>query len=284
MFLFFFIVSIVALCLAFLHAVFGVLGSMQNHNQSSSYNFIFAWIWLVMAIVLLITVAVWFRDIGTISKKRSIDCQNSAAYAHEKEYRGFCDGKYLDAGNTCRKQDFTQRWEASNELRSLNPVCCPVAQDVLIWPFFICGIWLCFLLLAAFLAGIASMGLSDILCDDDPIYKQLKIADFIVIAVLLLLALGIGLWLIFRSTPSFKNRYSESKIPGFNVQNGQLVPNGTFKPTNSQQTQVQQLPNGCYRMTDVSVPDLQTDDKTCNASNCGFSAGLMVTNGYFDKT
>ena len=45
----------------------------------------------------------------------------------------------------------------------------------------------------------------------------MKIADFIVIGVLLLLALGIGLWLIFRPNPSFKNRYSEAKIAGFDV-------------------------------------------------------------------
>lgn len=71
-----------------------------------------------------------------------------------------------------------------------------------------------------FLAGAASIGLGNILCDEDPIYKQLKIADFIVIGVLVLLALGIGLWLIFRPNPSFKNKYSESKVPGFNVVNG----------------------------------------------------------------
>lgn len=48
----------------------------------------------------------FFRDIGSISKNRKIDCTTSAAYAHEKEYSGwsgFCNGKYLDAGNTCRK-------------------------------------------------------------------------------------------------------------------------------------------------------------------------------------
>lgn len=37
-------------------------------------------------------------------------------------------------------------------------------------------------------------------------------------------------------------------------------------------------------MTDIFIPDIKINDKTCNASNCGFSAGLLVTNGYFDKT
>lgn len=68
-----------------------------------------------------------------------------------------------------------------------------------------------------FLAGAASIGLGNILCDEDPIYKQLKLADFIVIAVLVLLALGIGLWLFFRPTPKFHNKYTEAKVPGFDV-------------------------------------------------------------------
>ena len=44
------------------------------------------------------------------------------------------------------------------------------------------------------------------------------------------------------------------------------------------------MQSGCYRMTEIFIPDLKIDEKTCNSSNCGFSAGLLVTEGFFDKT
>ena len=48
--------------------------------------------------------------------------------------------------------------------------------------------------------------------------------DIITLAVIVLLALGIGLWLIFRSSPDFDTRYSRG-VDGFNVRDdGTLVP------------------------------------------------------------
>ena len=52
--------------------------------------------------------------------------------------------------------------------------------------------------------------------------------DIITLGTIVLLALGIGLWLFFRSGPSFNNRYSKG-IDGFNYSSdGTLTPKTTF--------------------------------------------------------
>lgn len=113
--LLFFWAAIIALGLAFLNAVFNVLGSMQGPRVGKGYNLFFGFIWLFLSCVVLIFCAILFKDIYKISKNKPMTCNRAADIAHEKEYiRGwskFCNGKYLKAGETCRKADFYTRWE-----------------------------------------------------------------------------------------------------------------------------------------------------------------------------
>lgn len=167
---------------------------------------------MILFFVGLVCTAVFFRDIYNLSKDKTIHCNKVADFVDEDEYdgfSGFCNGKYLDANKTCRKIDLYNRWESkNNELRSLNPVCCPVSNDIFVWPFYICAIWMLFMSLCMGLAAVSNLGLSYFSHEHDDYYKQLNFFDIITMGTIVLLALGIGLWLFFRSTPDFDNRFN----------------------------------------------------------------------------
>lgn len=108
MFKFFFIIAIIAISLAFLNALLNFIGSVQSPESAKSYNFVFGWIWLVLFCICLVCTAVFFRDIYQISRDRPYSCNKVADFVEEDEYdgwSGFCNGKYLKAGQTCRKTD-----------------------------------------------------------------------------------------------------------------------------------------------------------------------------------
>lgn len=113
--LFFFWAAIVSLIIAFLNAAFNVVGSFQGSRIGKGYNLIFGFIWICFGVFTLIFCALLFKDIYMLSVKKPLTCNRAADIAHENEYvRGwsqFCNGKYLAAGQTCRKDDFYSKWE-----------------------------------------------------------------------------------------------------------------------------------------------------------------------------
>ena len=68
----------------------------------------------------------------------------------------------MKVGEKCRKADFYSRWEIpSAETRSLNPVCCPVSNDIVIWPFYILAILTFFLGITMLVSAAANIGLAN---------------------------------------------------------------------------------------------------------------------------
>lgn len=65
-------------------------------------------------------------------------------------------------------------------------------------------------------ASAANFGLSSFPEEFDDYYKNVKIMAFITIGVIILLALIYGIYMLFRSSPSFDTRFKKS-APGFNV-------------------------------------------------------------------
>ena len=81
-----------------------------------------------------------------------------------------------------------------------------------------------------FVAAASNIGLTSYPHDLDEHYGQLKIIDFITIGVLALLGIFLLFYLLFRPTPGFNHRYSQS-MQGFNQDEwGNLTPKTTFKP------------------------------------------------------
>ena len=95
-----------------------------------------------------------------------------------------------------------------------------------------------FLCISMGIAAVTNFGLSHFSHEHDDYYKQLNIMDIITLAVIVLLALGIGLWLIFRSSPDFDTRYSRG-VDGFKVDDsGNLIPKSSFNVVDSRITNV----------------------------------------------
>lgn len=99
---YFFWIAIISLVLAFLNAVFNVLGALQGYKNGRGYSLFFGFLWLILGIITLIFAALLLKDVQTISDRRPMTCSKAADIAHEKEYvRGwskFCHGKYLNNG------------------------------------------------------------------------------------------------------------------------------------------------------------------------------------------
>jgi hypothetical protein len=229
-------ISIISLAIAFLNALFGIIGSSQGSRYGKGYSLFFGFLWLVLAVLTIIFSALLFKDFYKLSKEKPLSCSAAADIAHEREYvRGwskFCNGKYLPAGETCRKGDFYTQWENKQELRSLNPQCCPVANDIVFWPFFILAIFGIFLGLSQLIAAGSNIGLTNYPIDLDDHYKGLGINDYLALGILLCLGIFLFFYLFFRPAPNQATKWT-SGIQGFNLNsNGDLIPKNSFTSVN----------------------------------------------------
>lgn len=267
--------GIVALSLAFINAILNLI-------RFRASSLIFGALWIGFAALLIVLLGLLYRDIGRFSKTKPIDCRDTSDFIHENNYRTFCPNKYLANGRTCRKQDLVVRWEAgSKQFASLNPACCQVSNDLTIWPVYVLAIWGLFLVVFMFISAIGNLSLTnqDLVFDDT--FKSINIVDIITVGVIVLLGLGLGLFLIFRTIPLTKNRNFAGR-QGFDTKaDGSLVPKSGFvqmKETDNSS----QLPDKCFSLDITVLPTNIVDKTTCTSNNCGLSTGLYVTNGYFN--
>lgn len=94
------------------------------------------------------------------------------------------------------------RWEKDPfELRSLNPVCCLVSNDIVIWPYYILAIFSIFLGLLMLIAAATNIGIANNHREDDEIYKSLGLIDYICLGLIIILALILLFYILFRATP-----------------------------------------------------------------------------------
>lgn len=269
------VIGIIALSLAFLNAICNLL------NIRPSY-FIFGAFWITFAFLLIIIFGLLFRDIARFSKNKPVDCNDAADYVHENHYKKICSSKYLDAGRTCRKEDLSIRWEAtSSEIRTLNAACCQVSNDLIIWPFYILGIWGVFLLASMIVAAIANFTLTTQDPAYDDFFTRMNVMDFATIGLIVLLGIALGLYLIFRPTPLTKNRNFAGRA-GFDTKaDGTLVPKAAFTNVKSNEGDNLKVPNNCYRLDSVTSELKIINANTCK-TNCGLSAGFYVIDGKFN--
>lgn len=225
--------ALIAIGLAFLNAIFSLIGSLFGQKWGKAYHFIFGFIFLFLGALALIFVTILLKNVYTFTSVKPMTCKQCADIAHESEYQSgwseFCTGKYLPKDQTCRKQDFYMRWESKpEELRSLNPSCCFVSSDIVIWPYFILGILVVFLSLSMLVAAASNIAIANSNKYDEEVYNSLQIIDYITIACIAILGIILIFYLIFRPSPQFSNRYSNG-YQGFDVDDhGNLTPKRSF--------------------------------------------------------
>lgn len=270
------VIGIVTLFLAFVNALLTLL-------RFRASNFVFGVIWIGFAFLLLVFFGLLFRDIGKFPKNKPMDCRDTADLVHEKDYKEFCPNKYLAADKTCRKEDFAIRWEnPSRDLATLNPACCQVSNDLIIWPVYILAIWGLFLLISMFIAAIANFALTNQDPAYDEAFKSTNMIDIMTIVIILLLGIAFGLYLILRPVHLPKNS-SFSGRPGFNVKpDGSIVPKPAFAKVKDNEQELPKVPEKCFRFDSSTIPSKIVDPSTCTEKSCGISLGLLVTNGYFN--
>jgi hypothetical protein len=150
------------------------------------------------------------------------------------------------------------RWETSpSELRSLNPVCCKVSNDVVVWPYYILGIFVVFLALSLLVAGASNISIANAEKYDEEIYRSYKVIDFLILGVVAILGLILIFYLVFRSSPSFKHKYSGG-VPGFKVDDqGKLIPKDSFAPVPSYISSSESINPNCIKLIGESIPKFE---------------------------
>ena len=156
---------IVILFLALVNAVLSFLRLKVGHVA-------FGIIWLVVGFLMLVLMGVFCKEVMRFTCESPIGCKDAANLVHEDLYPRRCDPKYLPSGQTCRKADMTNRWESSSpELRSLNPACCNVSNDLAVWPLYCLCIFGLLMLIGIAVAVAANFSLANFNSSYDDYYK-----------------------------------------------------------------------------------------------------------------
>ena len=113
---------------------------------------------------------------------------------HKDHVSKFCDhAKYVDQSTSCSNQDITTMWETNGtQMYALNQKCYGEAGRFLNWKYFVMFLLVGFMVL--FLAVLALMNLNML---RDPEADKTNVSFLAVLGIMALIALALGLYLIF---------------------------------------------------------------------------------------
>ena len=214
-----FVIGIIAICLAFVNAVGAFLRSKWIH-------FLFGFLWVAVFFLLVVFGAFLFKDVLLFSQAKPYSLSQVANLAHEDDFTTSCVNKYT-TNNAQASSSY--RWEASPVVNSwLNANCAPVANDVLIWHYYVFAIFAAFVLGSVGVAAAANFALATY--DRDEVnFKSFHIIELIAAVVILLLGIALGLWLIFRPAPESVARYTAPESLYALDSQGNIITNPSFK-------------------------------------------------------
>lgn len=214
-----FVIAIVAISLAFVNAVGSFLRSKWIH-------FLFGFLWVAVFFLLVVFGAFLFKDVLQFSHQKQFNLNQVALLAHEDDYTTSCVSKYTPQS---AQANASYRWEASARINAwLNPNCQAVANDILIWNYYIYAIFTAFLLGSVAVAAGANFALATSE-KDEVSFKSFHIIELITAVVILLLGIAIGLWLIFRPAPEPVARYTAPESLYALDSNGNVITNPSYK-------------------------------------------------------
>ena len=203
-----FILAIIAIVLAFLNLL---LSFMRNK--------FFSYVFLFLILLACILGAIFLAEYGKSLRKNQSkgmwnDGREILRQTHKDKTSKFCDyTKYVGNNDACLQEDFTTSWE-SNEYAStqgLNQKCYGNAARFMHWKYFVMFLLAAFLVM--FLAVLAIMNLNLM---RDPEAEKSNVAYLGIAGLMGLIALGLGLYLIFGYKSPDHQTYpnSSSKLNG----------------------------------------------------------------------
>jgi hypothetical protein len=270
--------GIIALALAGANA-------LVNFFQNKIGYFIMALLNIGLIVAMVLTAGVLLRDV----RRAEFDgffpggCSATQYSIHENALSDrWCavGGKYLPAGQTCRKVDLVARWEGSNEIRSLNPGCCSSSNFYYIYPFMLVGFWT---LVTIFSAAIATG--NDLYIADTNEYltatnRTKGIIDFLGLGAVLGMIIAWGIYFIVRNAnsldyapnPNFAayNDPLNNRIAGFD-----LVPDAIKVNLNNTNSLLQN--DGCisFNNSGSAYPTFNTAAACNDRTNCATRVALL---------
>jgi hypothetical protein len=173
-----------------------VINAIINFIKFKAGYFICAIVLIVFLIIVVVLSGTLFRTLRKrqFSKYEQTNCAQALAPIHEDAFANLCPtgGKYLPAGQTCRKEDLVQRWEGDGGQRSLNPAACGLSNYFVMHPFLQLGFWSLILLMATCVAIGSNFYLSDTSEYLASIQRKVDLIDiigllFIILAVIALI-------------------------------------------------------------------------------------------------
>lgn len=234
--------------------------------------------WLFMAfswiIILFFTASasglMWRLTRNVQHNNLGTNCQRGLAPFHENSLDDICinGGKYLPPGTSCQKQYLVNRWESDsgNELRFLNPACCELGKQYIAYPLLNLSYWTFMVFLTSFAIMALNFYLGDVTTHLAATKTKTPIADYIGLALVLLVLIIGGIWIGLKGGPELRSNPNSVVLsytdPNDYPQDGwDIVPN---KVLNSKKADVAQA--GCLEMKDTEIyKTLKTSSQDCGA-------------------
>jgi hypothetical protein len=181
-----------------------------------------------MFFLLVVFFSFLFKDVLSFSKDKPLSPENVAYLAHQDDYTNGCINKYNSSSKVAGK-GVVYQWEEKPIVSTiLNSNCDVIANDVAIWHYYIFAIWAAFLFGSVAVAAVSNFALT-VSSVDDEIQLQFHIFDLISLAVVVLLGIALGLYLIFRPTPEPISRFTDKGSLYALDDKGNVIANPTYK-------------------------------------------------------
>jgi hypothetical protein len=286
--------------LAIVALVFAMVNLVANIFKSRLGYFICGILMAVLFVLLICTNALLWREIRTQQQREQrlgsdSSCVLTMSSMHENDVKSYCPfgSKYLEQGQTCGKEFLVQRWEGNNEIRSLNPACCLIAKHFYLWPYMLLAYWTFILFIAVALVTLFDFYLGDTTSYLSNANKTLGIGDYLFIALILAIFVGLLIYFLVRDYQVFKNAnralyYDSYEHPSgpeskTTVEGFDRVPNQAINTLESQfGVPNATVNNFCYPFNTSVIynPTFNTNYPNCsNPSTCSIRLALGSLDG-----
>lgn len=271
--------------------VAALVNAILNLFKWESGHFVMGILWILIALVLIFCLGLLFRDIRKMTcgssgsqSATNFSCRMAADLIPAAQYKAFCPaGKYLPAGQTCRKADLTINWEGDSQPVFLNPGCCGAAPAIITWPFFLFGCLGLATLLFAILAAVGNLAQVEYDETLNSYFHSDYVVDGITVGLVGLLTVGMLAYFFFGVSPHFTNRYTYNTPAGFvSNSDGTLMPLPSYVPVPQPAADpfATPVPYGCYKLDRTNIPAIRVPN-CANFAKCGVSLGLLATDSTF---
>lgn len=243
--------------------VLGLLLAVVNLLRYKWAYFILGLALLIFMVLLVVGGGSLWREIRWVQEEKATTrCADVLSPIHENNLENVCvNGKY--SATTCTKEYIVNRWEGgrTDEIKSLNPGCCQLATTWYNHPFQQLAFWTLITILVSAVAASFCLYLSDTSEYLSNAYRKVTAIDYVLFVLPILLAIGFGLYFIFRPKNeikfgtqsyirSFESPY-DNKVVGFDPVPKQIS-SGAAPVSNA---------NGCYDFDTSSMINPQFSDK-----------------------